>query len=92
MIDLQLKAAILRAARDIRLAEFNLGQELLEHDLTELSDEQLAWCEKQVGYGIKFSYELGMNAFTNERWNREREKEAAERERLEAEVLEKGYV
>jgi hypothetical protein len=69
-----LKAAVLRAARDIRLIEFNFSQELLgENYLAELTDEELTWCEKHVAFGTKFSYELGLHSFTGERWKRERE-------------------
>jgi hypothetical protein len=82
MIDPTLKAAVTRAARDMRLAEFNLSQELLEHDLTLLSEEDLAWLERQANFGMKFSYDLGMNAFLNERWRREEALRTAEQKQL----------
>lgn len=88
MINPILKSAVLRAARDIRLIEFNFSQELLgENYLAELTDEELAWCEKHVAFGTKFNYELGLNAFTGERWKRERE-EASGLEALAAQGLE----
>jgi len=85
MINPILKAAVLRAARDMRLIEFNFSQELLgENYLAELTLEELEWCEKHIAHGTKFSYDLGLNSFTGERWRREREATAVEEAMEEA--------